>query len=228
MSRYLVAGSRPWSREVFDAVIRTYPGVWRFAAGPEQLTLPKLRRFKPDAIFFLHWSWKVPSEIVSHFVCIGFHMTDLPYGRGGSPLQHLILRGHRRTKLSAFRLTSAFDAGPIYAKQDLSLAGSAQDIYERASRLAARMIRHLIRRPLAPKPQQGTPVVFARRRPEDSQVPSLRSLERLKDFIRMLDADGYPRAFVEAEGFRFEFSRASRKNGALRANVTITPVKSAA
>ena len=28
-------------------------------------------------------------------------MTDLPYGRGGSPLQNLIIRGFESTKISA-------------------------------------------------------------------------------------------------------------------------------
>ncbi len=26
------------------------------------------------------------------FECVCFHMTDVPYGRGGSPLQNLIIR----------------------------------------------------------------------------------------------------------------------------------------
>jgi methionyl-tRNA formyltransferase len=52
------------------------------------------------------------------------------------------------------------------------------------------------------------------------------STARLQDFIRMLDAEGYPRAFLDHQGFRFEFSSARRKNGVLLADVRITPVSS--
>jgi len=37
-------------------------------------------------------------------------MTDVPYGRGGSPLQNLIVRGHTETKLTALRCVRDLDA----------------------------------------------------------------------------------------------------------------------
>lgn len=35
---YMVAGSKPWSRRVFDETIRTFPGTWHFAAAPGELS----------------------------------------------------------------------------------------------------------------------------------------------------------------------------------------------
>lgn len=32
-----------------------------------------------------------------------FHMTNFPYGRGGSPLQNLMKRGHHTTTITALR-----------------------------------------------------------------------------------------------------------------------------
>ena len=58
-----------------------------------------------------------------HLNVLGFIWTDLPYGRGGTPLQNLILRGHQNTKLSAFKLVDEMDAGPIYLKADLFFRG---------------------------------------------------------------------------------------------------------
>ena len=121
-------------------------------------------------------------------------MTDLPFGRGGSPLQHLIWAGHKTTQLSALQMTEEIDAGPIYCKDELSLSGRAQDIYERASALAAAQIARIITESPTPQPQVGTPVVFRRRTPVESAIPALDSAERVYDFIRMLDADGYPHA----------------------------------
>jgi methionyl-tRNA formyltransferase len=39
----------------------------------------------------------------------------------------------------------------------------------------------------------------------------------------MLDAEGYPKAFIDVKGFRYEFRRASLKDGRIVADVVITP-----
>lgn len=123
---YVVAGIHSWSREAFTQSISCLPGEWTLIDDKERLNLPGyLKSLHPRYIFFLHWSWKVPIEILSEYECIGFHMTDLPYGRGGSPLQNLILRGHTDTKLTAFHMTDEMDAGHIYLQEDLSLEGMA-------------------------------------------------------------------------------------------------------
>jgi methionyl-tRNA formyltransferase len=220
---YIVAGSRPWNRRVFDQLIVNFPGNWHFISEPEQLTASWVGSLAPRYIFFLHWSWKVPSEIVNNYECIAFHMTDVPYGRGGSPLQNLILRGHKRTKLTALRLVEDFDAGPVYLKQDLDLYGNAEEIYVRATYLSAQMINQIINEQPQPQPQMGEVVTFKRRRPQESRIPPLKSLEDLQDFIRMLDAEGYPHAFLEHEGFIYEFGRAQLYHDKIVANVTIRP-----
>ena len=56
-------------------------------------------------------------------------MSDLPYGRGGSPLQNLIIREHRKTMISAIQCVKEIDAGPVYLKKPLSLEGSAEEIF---------------------------------------------------------------------------------------------------
>jgi methionyl-tRNA formyltransferase len=219
---YLVAGSKTWNRQVYDEVIARLPGEWHFIAARQQLTTARLRAIRPRFIFFLHWSWKVPDEIADNYECVCFHMTDVPYGRGGSPLQNLIVRGHRATKLSALRMVHEVDAGPVYLKEELSLKGSARDIYLRATRLSAQMIGRIIRERPEPVPQAGNVVVFKRRRPEESLIAVPGNLEALYDFIRMLDAEGYPKAFIVWHGFRLEFSRAALYNGRVEADVTIT------
>lgn len=152
-------------------------------------------------------------------------MTDVPYGRGGSPLQNLIIRGHRQTRLTALRMVQDFDAGPVYLKRDLSLEGSGEEIYIRASYLSADMIRYIIEAQPEPVSQKGKPVNFRRRKPTESRISDLSSVQALHDFIRMLDADGYPRAFIEHNGYRYTFDRASLYDERIKADVTITPVE---
>ncbi|MDD4286968.1 MAG: hypothetical protein PHO20_04740 [Candidatus Peribacteraceae bacterium] len=221
---YVVCGCKSWNRKVFDEQIKSLPGTWRFIGKKEELKKELLEKLKPRFIFFLHWSWKVPPEIFTAFECINFHMADVPYGRGGSPLQNLILRGHKTTKLSALRMTDALDAGPVYLKKEMSLAGTAQEILARSSELAARMIGHIIRELPEPKEQEGNPMTFERRTPEQSRIPAGLSQEALYDFIRMLDGEGYPPAFLEYEGLRYEFRKAVLYNGRLEAQITALPL----
>jgi methionyl-tRNA formyltransferase len=219
---YLVAGCKPWNQRVFAERLRDQPGDWRFVGSRDELTVERVAELRPRYIFFLHWSWMVPAEILAAAECVCFHMTDVPYGRGGSPLQNLIARGHRETKLTALRMTAELDAGPVYLKAPLSLEGGAEEIYIRAAELSAELAATIARLCPEPQPQAGEPVVFKRRRPEESRMPALPDLPALHDFIRMLDADGYPRAYLEHAGFRYEFSRVTRYEGRLQADVTIT------
>ena len=70
-------------------------------------------------------------------------MTDLPYSRGGSPLQNLILRGHQETQIIALRCVAELDAGPIYMKRPLSLEESAYEIFVRAADVVQEMIEDM-------------------------------------------------------------------------------------
>jgi len=223
--RYVVAGSKAWNRTVFNEVISGYPGEWHLVSVPEDLTLELLQKIKPAYIFFLHWSWKVPPEIICNHKCVCFHMTDVPYGRGGSPLQNLISRGHRQTKLTALLMVDEFDAGPVYLKEPLCLEGNAEEIFIRATYLSAKMIKRIIAENLQPVFQTGETVIFKRRTPEQSRIEKQESLQALHDFIRMLDAEGYPKSFLEYEGFRYEFSRAALYDERIKADVVITPIK---
>lgn len=220
--RYLVAGCKSWHRRAFNEVLSKLAGKWHYVGEREHLSLEKVRELRPRYAFFLHWSWKVPAEILDEAECVCFHMTDVPYGRGGSPLQNLIVRGHRNTKLTALRMTPEFDAGPVYLKRDLSLEGGAEEIYLRACTLSADMIKQIVRDEIQPLPQTGEPVNFRRRKPEESEITKLDSLEQFHDFIRMLDAEGYPRAYLSHAGYRFEFSRSALYDGRIAADVQIT------
>lgn len=223
---YIVAGQKPWNEVVFNELISKYDGEWHFISDSSDLCPEKLKSLSASMLFFLHWSDKIPNSIINTYECINFHMTDVPYGRGGSPLQNLLSRGKRETKLSALRMTAEFDAGPVYLKRSLSLEGStAEEIYLRASFLAAKMMLEIIEKKIQPEDQSGEATIFKRRKPKQSEIPDLDSLDVLHDFIRMLDADGYPRAYFERGGFRYEFSQSSLYSDCIRAKVNIIPIK---
>lgn len=204
---YIFASCKRWHRASFDHISNVANANWCYVSDTAELE-EAISKKKPRYIFFLHWNWIVPEAIWKAHECVCFHMTDVPYGRGGSPLQNLILAGHTLTMLTALRMVKEMDAGPVYAKRPLSLDGSAEEIYLRGGKLSLEIIQWMIEHNPQPTPQEGEVVIFKRRKPEQSSLPNSGSLESAYDFIRMLDADGYPRAFIEHGNFLINFRNA--------------------
>lgn len=210
---------------MFARRISHYPGNWHLVTESNGLTLEYIEALQPRYVFFPHWSHRVPVEILKATECVCFHETDLPYGRGGSPLQNLIAQGHRDTVVCAFQMEEDMDSGPIYLKRALSLEGIAEEIYLRASGIVADMILEIVTRQPTPRVQQGETMVFERRKPEQSLIPTeLKEMGEIFDHLRMLDAEGYPKAFIDHGGFRYEFLRPALRTNEIWADVRITPI----
>ena len=76
-----------------------------------------------------------------------------------------------------------------------------------------------------PVPQKGEVVRFDSREPEQGDLSGAESIDQIYDFIRMLDAEDYPPAFVRIGDYKYEFSRASRKVNSIIADVKIISEK---
>lgn len=138
-----------------------------------------------------------------------------PYDRsslwkgGGSPLQNLIVRGHKATRISALQMVEELDAGPVYAKVALDLSGSARKIFERVAFEVFNLIEFVTKNDPDPSPQSGFAVCFKRRTQNQSRLPESATLDQLYDHIRMLDAETYPKAFLQYGDTRLEFDMAT-------------------
>ena len=88
------------------------------------------------------------------------------------------------------------------------------------------MIERIILEDPTPTPQEGEPVLFSRRTPDQSDLSNCLEgdLASWFDSIRMLDAEGYPHAFIEFNGMRLEFRRAVQRSDGLHADVRISPI----
>lgn len=192
----------------------------------DDLIYQNVKELNPKYIFFPHWSWLIPNEIYENYECILFHMTDLPYGRGGSPLQNLITNKIYNTKISAIKVTKELDEGDIYLKEDFDISkGSAKEIYENASNLIfKKLIPNIIKKNIVPKKQEGDIVLFKRRTPEQSNIKTLNdiSINNLYDFIRMLDAPSYPKAYIELDNLKIELSEVIIKDGKLEGRFEVS------
>ena len=190
----------------------------------DKINLSKIKKINPKIIFFIHWSKLINNSIFKKYLCIQFHSSNLPKGRGGSPIQNQILSNIKKTKISAFKVSQSLDAGPICLQENLSLQGNALSIFTRMEDKSIQMIKKIIKKKnLVFKQQKGKPSFFKRRMPSESQinVHKTKTINKLYNFLRMLDAPNYPKAFIKLNKFKFTFNDIKISNNKINAKVEI-------
>jgi methionyl-tRNA formyltransferase len=189
----------------------------------KNLSLKNIKKINPKIIFFPHWNWKIKGSILNHYLCIGFHSTPLPYGRGGSPIQNMIVRGHKFSTVCAIKLENKLDGGPIYLKKNFKLGGRAEIIFEKIYKIIFSMIVIFIKKVPKPKMQLGKSYYFNRRKPEESNIGTLNSLNKVYDYIRMLDTNvkNFPLAFVSTSNLNIQFKYAKKEKNFVIAKAII-------
>jgi len=228
MQNIIIATIKEWNIQNYFKLKEQFKSNYKFhlITNKDELTQELVKDLNPKYIFFPHWSWIIPKNIYNNFECIVFHMTDLPFGRGGSPLQNLILRGIYDTKISAIKVKKELDTGDIYMKEDFNISnGSAKEIYINISNLIfAKMIPNILENTLVPTKQLGKIVNFKRRTPQNSDIQTLKDCNstRIYDFIRMLDAQGYPNAYLGLnDKLKITFNNIVKKDGKIIGNFEV-------
>ena len=178
-----------------------------FISKKKNFTLKNVNKISPNLIFFPHWSFSVNNKILENYECIGFHSSPLPYGRGGSPIQNMVLRGHKKTKVCCFKLSPKLDEGQIYFKNNLYLSGTANEIFDRLYILIIKMIKKFLKKKHIPISQSGRIYYFKRRNKKDSLLEKNLNLSKLYDKIRILDYNekNFPKAFITHGKFKIIF-----------------------
>jgi len=224
----LLLSSRPWNSALVDRLSRRLDFSLESITTPAQLTPAAVAAINLQWIFVPHWSHLIPELIWGPWPTVIFHMTDLPYGLCGNPLQKLIQRGHSSTILTALRCGAGLDAGNVYFKQPLSLCCIAEEIFLRADGLIGQIIERIVLGEPMATPQQGEPVLFSRRSPAQSNLAGCPKgdLGAWYDQIRILDAEGYPHVFLEAHGMRLEFRWVCQRSDGLHTDVRMIRIAS--
>ena len=216
MASYVIAATKSWNIENAEALSMRYPEhIFEIITDKAKLTADALKKINPIYIFFPHWSWIIPEDIYGCFNCVVFHMTDLPFGRGGSPLQNLIARGIYDTKISAIKASRGIDTGDIYDKEpvDISTGNADQILRNISSVIFNTMIPRFIEDSPIPCKQVGETVIFKRRTPEQSEIPEGLSQRQIYDYIRMLDGEGCPTAYHRVTDGKIYYRNARLADG---------------
>lgn len=170
-----------------------------------------------DICFVLSWESLVRSDFRGKFDhSIVVHASELPEGRGWSPLTWQVLEGRTELPLTLFEAVDAVDAGPVYIRSSIQTSG-LELIDQLRDLLGSEIVRMCLEftvlveedRVLG-EPQEGRPTFYRRRTPSDSQLNPDMTIRDQFNLLRVVDNDRYP-AFFEIGDAVYEL-RISRRD----------------
>lgn len=162
-----------------------------------------------DICFYLGYGSIVGAELLSrHRHNLVVHASDLPTGRGWSPMSWLILEGAARIPVSLFEAAVAVDSGQIYLQRSMECDGSelVEELRARLAGVTVDLCREFVASypdiVQCARPQQGVPTYYPRRSAADSRLDPDRTISEQFDLLRIVDNDNYP-AWFEFRGHRY-------------------------
>ena len=169
-----------------------------------------------DFCFYLSFSKVVSKDTLNLFGHnIVAHSSDLPQGKGWSPLTWQILEGKNEIPTVLFEASEKVDSGRIYLKQKLKFEGHEliDEMRSAQGTIIVSMVKSFIEgypESLVNEIAQSTEAsYYAKRHPVDSKIDPDSSLRQVFQQLRVADNDDYP-AFFEMNGHKYEL-RISRK-----------------
>jgi UDP-2,4-diacetamido-2,4,6-trideoxy-beta-L-altropyranose hydrolase len=159
--------------------------------------------------FYLSCGQIVPMRVLSRYRNnLVVHESALPEGKGWSPLTWQILEGRNQIPVSLFEATENVDDGAIYIQAFLQFEG--HELVGELRAAQARQTMGICRQFVSDYPQildqaqvqQGDESFYPRRRPEDSKLDPMLSLEAQFEQLRVADNQRYP-AYLECRNHRY-------------------------
>jgi methionyl-tRNA formyltransferase len=127
------------------------------------------------------------------------HASDLPQGKGFSPLQWQILEGKQAIVVTLIEAVQAVDAGPVYIRSNLEFDGTELHD-ELRQKLGSRIVEMCIQYAaagdsLAPVPQQGSESFYRKRTESDDELDPNKSILEQFNQLRIADNERFPLYF---------------------------------
>jgi methionyl-tRNA formyltransferase len=167
---------------------------------PEPLFVKNSRKLKKrDVLFILSCNRLLTKrELSLHKNNIVIHGSDLPKGRGWSPLTWQVEAGKNKIPITLFEAFEKCDAGEYYIKDFIQLDGT-ELIDELREKLANKVVglveKYLSSYPKKAIPQKGKPTYYKRRKPEHSKLNVNKSIKGQFNKMRVADNERYPLHF---------------------------------
>lgn len=134
------------------------------------------------------------------------HESDLPEGKGWSPLTWQILEGKDKITITLFEASKEVDAGDIYAKEFIQLEGHEllDEIKHQQALKTKKLIIDFVENysNVETSPQDGESTYYPKRTPKDSKLDIGKSIKEQFDLLRVCDNERYP-AYFEFHGEKY-------------------------
>ncbi len=153
--------------------------------------------------FYLSYGKIVGEEVLAKFKHnLVVHESDLPKGKGWSPLTWQILEGKNTIPVTLFEADVKVDSGVIYAQEWLEFDGTElidelrQAQAEATIRLCREFVANYPQSTTLGKQQIGEETFYRRRTPKDSELDLNKTLAEQINLLRVVDNTNYPAYFV--------------------------------
>lgn len=180
------------------------------AAGHRVQWVHEKKDLRPgDFCFYLSCGQIVPANILSQYRHnLVVHESDLPKGKGWSPLTWQILEGKKRIPATMFEAAEKVDSGVIYAQDWMEFEGYEliNELREAQAKVTIRLCKRFVddypKICEKAREQVGGESFYQRRREIDSALDPSQSIEAQFDLLRVVDNQRYP-AFFYLNGQRY-------------------------
>jgi len=168
----------------------------------------EVRRMNGDYLFLISCTEIVAEDVLSRYKnCIVIHESDLPNGRGWSPLAWQILEGRNDIIVSAIKCAYPVDSGDIIKQETLHLDGTelSEEIHEKAFRVKSELALSIITSKTTHSAKQfGAPGYYRKRKPDDSELFAEKTIAEQFDLLRICEPR-FP-AFINHRGSRYKIT----------------------
>lgn len=156
-----------------------------------------------DCLFILSCEKLIkPATLVLHKNNLVIHSSNLPAGKGWSPLTWQILEGKNDITSTLFEAVEAVDAGVIYLQDTIHFAG--HELNDELHAAQGESIKRLVLEFVEKYPtivetgrvQVGEESFYPRRKCEDSQLDVYKTIADQFDLLRVVDNERYPAFFT--------------------------------
>lgn len=156
---------------------------------------------KGGLLFLISCSEFIKKTVRDNFdYTLVLHASDLPHGRGWSPHIWDVISGKDRIVLSLLNAASGIDTGDIWKKTIIPLDGSElyDEINEKLFSAEIDLINWFCLNYMTatPEPQTGIPDYYERRKPEDSELDPMKSIQEQFNLLRVCDPNRFPAFFI--------------------------------
>lgn len=163
-----------------------------------------------ELLFILSYLRVLRKDILDlHDHNLVIHASDLPEGKGWSPMAWAIEEGLNNIWFTLFEAVEGADNGPYFSKKCLHLEGI--ELFDEWKTLQSVTIVEMIREFISSYPdvsfidQVGKETFLSRRNTNNDKLDISQPFEKLFDKVRVCDPDSYP-AWFELRGRKFKLT----------------------